>query len=537
MTITATAAKGIINIMLEGANGEQQLLVPTAVAATMTGITAPSGSTGMRLHLRLTNYTTGGTLTINGTGTPNNTETFTVAAPTAQQTQSPLLADFEVVSASAYTAITNVTVSAGLVTGGGLLEILGIQAGKFQAPGVMASNRDPKTYSPNEHSGLIEMDKKILQLTNTTTIDNLDQDCYADISLWWPYMCMGAPTNIASIPATPTSLMAATAITSSMNLTTQPSAPGQKLILTITAFTTAGTLTITGTVNGVAGVTENVSITAAGTYYSANVYSNVSSITNVTTAATLAVGGAFGWQLTFLSGAALYTAAIEWFDGVGSWTHPFSMAHEGIFDIKVHTEGKVSIKGAAQDKLPIGDRTVTPLGGINRIAALGTNLNDIPIVGWQSAVYLDPITGTPMTTPYTNMQELKITLKIPQDPHWTFTNRQNFNRAYPAKRQVTVEASIDFTDLIQYEQFRQNLKQYLVFQFLGQYIGTVSGAIYSKSWTWTVPFKYDGKIGLVSDPKTAIVTAKPKFIAEYDSGIGAAYKLVVITQMPPTYPS
>jgi hypothetical protein len=535
MTITATAAKGIINIMLEGSNGEQQLLVPTAVSATMTGITAPTGSTGMRFHLRLSNWTASGTITINGTGTPNNSEVFSVAAPTAQQTQSPQLANFEVTSANAYTAITNITTT-GLTNG--VLEVLGIQAGKFQAPGTMVSDRDPKTYSPNEHSGLMEMDKKILQLTNATSIDSLTQDVYADISLWWPYMMMGAPTSTASIPATPTSLFSAASISASQSLSTQPTAPGMKLIFTITNFTVAGTLTIAGTSYGVA-TTENISITANGTYYSQNVYSavNASGITNASTAATMAITGAFGWQLTFKSGAALYTAAIEWFDGTGSWTHPFSMADEGTFDVKVNGEGTVSIKGKAQDKLPIGDRTTTPLSGVNRIAALGTNLNDIPIAGWQGMVYLDPITGTPLTTQYTNMQELKITLKVPQDAHYTFTNRQTFNRAYPGKRQALVESTIDFTDLVQYEQFRQNLKQYLVFQFLGPYIGTDSGTIYSKSWTWTVPFKYDGKIGLTSDPKTSIVTIKPKFTAEYDSGIGGSYKLVVITQQPPTYPS
>src|SRR5690348_3233525 len=105
MPISATAAKGIANIMLEGTSGEQLLLAPTAVSATITGITAPSGSTGMRFHIKITNWTASGSFTVNGTGSPGNTETYTVAAPTAQQTQSAQLASFEIVTANAYTAV------------------------------------------------------------------------------------------------------------------------------------------------------------------------------------------------------------------------------------------------------------------------------------------------------------------------------------------------------------------------------------------------------------------------------------------------
>jgi hypothetical protein len=524
--------------MLESSSapGPQLLLAATPVIATITGITAPTGSTGMRFLVHITNWTASGSITITGTGTPGNSETYNIAAPTAQQTQSPQLASNDYVSVNAYTAITNIT-STGLTNG--TITVYGIQAAKFNIPSVMKSKRKPKTYSPNEHSSFIERDKKILQLTNETTIDEIKQDVYADLSLWWPYMMMGAPTTTATIPAAPTVLLAPTAISATQSLTTQPTAPGMKLIFTVTSFTLAGTISINGTSNGISGTTETITVGAAGTYYSSNVYSAVaaSGITSATLAATVGITGVFGWSLTFLSSAQKYSAAIEWYDGVGSWTHPFSFATDGSFDIKVATEATITIKGMAADKLPIGDRTTTPLSGTSRVTSLAANLNDMPLVGWQTAVYLDAITGTPQTTTYYDLQELKVDLKTPDEQAFTFVNSQNYNRVFAGKRECTVDVTLNFIDLIQYEQYRQSLKQYLSFQFLGQYIGTASSTTYNKSWTWTIPIRSDGDFEITSDPGKGLVTAKGMYRGEYDSGIGAAYRLVVVTQIPPTYPS
>lgn len=537
MPISATAAKGSINIMLEGTSGEQVLLVPTAVGATMTGISAPTGSTGMRLHIKITNWTASGSFTINGTGTPGNSETVTVAAPTLQQTQSAQMASFEYVSTNSYTAVTNITTT-GITNG--ILSVGGIQAGKFQVPAVMKSQTKPKVYSPNEHNTLIERDKKILQTVNETTIDELKQDIYADLSLWWAYMMLGSPT-IATIPASPTSLKATTAVSGSpLSLTTQPTAPGMLLILTITSAGGSGTVGLAGTNQYGQSVSETVTCSGSGTFYSSNVYSavNASGVTITgLTGGSIAITGVYGWSLTFLSSANKYTAAIEWYDGVGSWTHPFSFLTDGDFDVKVESEATLSCKGIAQNKLAIGDRTTTPLSGTSRITSIGTSLADMPMVGWQTKVYMDAVTGTPLTTAYADMQELKVTFKIPDEHHYTFTNNAVFNRAYAAKRECTVETTLNFIDLLQYEQFRQNLKQYLAFQFLGQYIGTDSSTPYYKSWTWTLPMRSDGVFEITSDPAKAIVTAKANWRAEYDSGIGGSYKLVVVTQMPPTYPS
>ena len=116
MPITPTSAKGVIGLSIEGVSGEQVLLAPVIALATITGMTVPASSTGYRLHIIISAWVTSGTFVITGVGTPGNTETVTVAAPTTQQTQSQTGYTFEYVSTNAYTSITNITTTGG-VTG------------------------------------------------------------------------------------------------------------------------------------------------------------------------------------------------------------------------------------------------------------------------------------------------------------------------------------------------------------------------------------------------------------------------------------
>jgi len=445
MPLTPTAAKGQIGLMLEGTPGEQQLLAPTVAAATQTGIAAPTGSTGMRLRVLITGWTSSGSYTINGVGTPGNTETHNVPTPTAQQVQSGQTYSDEYPSINAYTAITNITTTGGVT--GAIIYVGGIQASKFLIPCVFKSTRKTPLYSPNEHTGLMARDKRMLQIINETTIDQFDQDLYGDLSLWWPYLMMGAPTATVTIPAVPLSIVAAATIVASMTIASQPTAPGMKLIITATTFTGSPSLTISGTSYGLA-TTETITITANGTYYSSSVYSAITSIGGATNGTTVAVTGVFAWQSTFNGEQSQYTAALEYFDGTGSYIHPFTFLTEGVFDAKVNGETKLTTKGRAQNKIPIGDRTTSPLN-VNRITSLGQPLSDMAMVGWMTLLYTDPITGTAGTTQYLEVEELKVTLKTPIEPHYTFTNVQTYNRAYSLKRECMVDLTIDFRDLVQ----------------------------------------------------------------------------------------
>lgn len=537
MPLTATAAKGIVGVMVEAAPGEQSIMPATTLIATMSaGIVQPTGSTGMRMHLLLTGWTAGGTITITGTGTPNNTETWTVAAPTTQQQQSLQVVDVEYVSVNAYTAITNFTASAPIVAGGGTLVVKGIQAAKFNIPvTAFHSGRKTPMYSPNEHTGLMTRDKRLIQTINNATIDSWTSDLYGDISLYWPYLLMGAPATTVTLPAAPLSIVAAATIIASMTIANQPTAPGMKLILTVTTFTGSPSVTITGTSYGIAGVTETITPTANGTYYSANVYSALTSIGGTINSTTVAVTGVFGWKMTFNEESNRSTLAIEHFDGSGSWIHPFVMSTDGDFTLTAKgSQAMLTIKAIAQDKLPIGDRTTNPLQ-VSRMASLGIPLQDIPIAAWQTNVYLDPITGTAGTTLWLDVDDLKIVLKTPSEAHFTFNNSQNFTRAYPIKPECTADLTLDIINLLQFEQFRQNLKQYLVVAMVGEYIGTTGGTNYSKGWTWTLPGRFDGLYEPEGDPAKGNTFAKPKWRTEYDASIGAAYQLAVVTRNPPSY--
>src|SRR6266571_3104122 len=229
MPLTGTAVRGQTNIAIEATSGEQPVLAATAVAATISaGITQPSGgSVGSRLRIILFGWTAGGTITINGTGLPASTEVATVPAPTPQQLQSPQLASFEYESVNLYTAITNFQCSAPLVTGGGVLVVKQCQGGKFNIPDTaFKSGRKVPTYSPNEHSGVMARDKKIIATVNEPDIGTWDSDFYGDLSLYWVYLMVGSPTWV-TIPAAPLSVVASATITASMTIASQPTAPDE----------------------------------------------------------------------------------------------------------------------------------------------------------------------------------------------------------------------------------------------------------------------------------------------------------------------
>jgi hypothetical protein len=539
MALTPTTAKGTVGLMMESAgSGFQPILAATPIASSITGLTALTGSTGMRLYIRITNWTTAGTISVSGTGIPASTEgPYTVAAPTAQQVQSPQLASFDLVTTNVYATGSSPTIT---TTGmaNAIVAVYGIQGPKYGVPvTAFKSDRKVPEVSPLEHNGRMARDNHLIATQNETTIDTFDSDFYPDTSLYWPELMIGIP-SWTTIPATPTALFPATALASTQSLTTQPTAPSMKLVLTVTSFTVAGTITLNGTSWGIP-TSEIISITGNGTYYSANSYTAIATngIVNATTAATLAIGGIFCFQGIVNEEAVRATAAVEFFDGSASWVHPFSAMTEGDITITAKGEAKLTLKGIAQDKLAIGDRTTNPLQ-VNRTVALANGAGDVPIAGWQTVVYIDPITGTPQTTVLTDAdEEIKISIKAPVEPHWTFNNQQPFTRAYPGKPECTATMTYDVLNLLQNEQFRQNLKQYLVVAMIGRYVGTSSGTAYYEGWTWTLPGRYDGSYGQEGDPGKANPFAKPTWRTEYDAGIGGTYQLKIITQQPPTYNS
>lgn len=532
MALTATSSKGTVGIMIEGTSGMQQLLAPVAASATTTGISAPSGSTGMKLLIRFTSWSASGTFTVNGTGSPNSSDgPITLPAPTAQQTQGGTYS-FDYVTTNNYTAITNVTTTGGAT--GATIAVYGIQAAKYNVPVTKyVTKRKVPKYSPNEFSGLMARDKKLIDTLNETSIDSFDSDFYGDLSLYWVYAMLGSP-SWATLPAAPLSVVASGTLVATLTIANQPTAPGMKLIIAVSTFTGNPSLTITGTSYGLT-TTETITPTANGTYYSANVYSAITTITSATNATTVAITGVFAWKGTVNGEATRQTLATEHFDGSASWIYPFGFMTDGVMTIKTKDSASLTLKGMAQDKIAIGDRTTNPLQ-TSRVTSLGVPLGDLPVAGWQTQVYIDAITGTAGTTVFLDAEEeIKITIQAKVDHKYTFNNQQTFTRAYPNKPECLVDLSYDIINLLQNEQFRQNLKQYLFVQLFGRYIGTTGSTAYYEGWQWTLPVRYDGEYGQEADVSKGNVYAKPKLRCEYDAGIGSAYQLVCITQQPPNY--
>ena len=155
------------------------------------------------------------------------------------------------------------------------------------------------------------------------------------------------------------------------------------------------------------------------------------------------------------------------------------------------------------------------------------------IAGWQTAWFIDPLSGTPGTTA-SQVLDWKIIFKIPRTRNFPAVNSQRLQSVTRKQRETEIELTILFEDLIQYEKYRQNVKQLLVAQFISNILmGTTGGTTYFKNWTFTFPAKI---IEAKRDPtKLERVEAKIKFSTEYTDTLGYEIKFVSQNQLPPNY--
>src|SRR5262249_48709173 len=199
----------------------------------------------------------------------------------------------------------------------------------------------------------------------------------------------------------------------------------------------------------------------------------------------------------------------------------------------IDKETTVSYKGLSQDKLPIGDRTTNPLSA-SRVVSL-SQPTDLPMIGWQTLVYADALSGTPQTTAYSDLIDVKIAVKCPHNPVWTPPATQRYSRVYRQQRSIMATATIDFVNLTRYENWRRNIKEFLAFQFQGSYIGSISGTVYNKSYTWILPAQYAKFKEDASKLENVTVALEAKGI--YEPSVSYSAKLICINQQPPTYTS
>lgn len=538
-----TSALGTLGIVLENLSSPGLVtLYSGAVSSSFSLTTQPSGSTGMRLLIHVEGNTATGTVSIAGTTVSGSSPETTPTIPLPPAGQNSVVTAFEYVTQTTFSAVNSNGVTCSGLTNG-VITIYGIQAAKYLVPCIADIEKDFDYHIPKEARGLLDAETTMQQKQNKTKISKIDQDLYPEDSLYLGYVGISQTPTVTTIPASPTSLKASTAVSSApFSLTTQPTTPGMMLIFTVTGSSATGTITVAGT--NQYGIATSETITANGngsngngTYYSANCYSAVN--TNGIGATGLTSGsitttGVFGWQYVFVPDAnALYSAAFEWYTGTDSHAVPWGIFTDLEVDFGVDKETKIALKGMAQDKLPIGSRSTDPLSA-SRVVSLGQP-TDLPLIGWQTAVYVDALTGTPGTTAYSSVIDGKISIKVPQKEIWTATTTQRYSKVYRQQRSAQVSATIDFTNLTRYEQWRKNIKEFLAFTFYGAYIGNVSGTVYNKSYQWIFPAQYAKFKEDASKLENVTVALEAKGV--YESSTGFSHKLVVTCQQPPTYTS
>jgi hypothetical protein len=343
------------------------------------------------------------------------------------------------------------------------------------------------------------------------------------------------PTTPSTSPS-PVSLMAITPVAATMSLTTQPTAPGMKMIIVLSGTSIAGTIGLAG--KDVFGNNQSETLTipasGSGTYYSSNIYSliNPSGVTTTgLTSGSLVITGVFGWNRNWLPSINTLTQTIEWFTGSESLTLPFTDFSDYEFDFDVKKEFTLKCKGIAQDRLPIGNRAATPLT-FSQVAALSQPV-DRPNASWACSVFMDPITGTPGTTSFGSMLSGKLKFTQPTEGVHTLGNKQVLTQITRGKWDVSLDAKLIYTDVLQLEQFRQDNKQYVQLQFFGRSVGSNN----VQTITFIIPFKFN-KFEVTSTPSMKYPEADIAGIGEYDPGIGASYKVSWINSVnPPNYTS
>lgn len=543
---TTGAAKGYTfagaeyGTSLQGLNA---LLTDTAVSAlpvSATNAISATATYGMRLVIFAYNHTASGTISIAGTAP------FSGAAVNETSTTLPVM---ERPGQMAQYATTNTyaTINAsGITLGGGLtngrIQIYGIQAAHRLLPGIFKLSDKTKEHSPQAQRGIYDRDVDLVPLAKECEWE-WECDGYPDSSLWLLYSSYSAAPTIASIPASPTALLAATSSVSSGNasLTAQPTTPGMILQVVIAGGpASAGTVTITGT--NLLGEAYSETVVPSNkfnnTFYSIGVFASVNASGVVWTAmgggATVAVNGIFGWSFTGLPGDTLQTNVFEQWDGQSNWVAPFAFCDEWTIEGGMDAEVKITGKGKPQDVIPVGDTTNSAV----QITAL-TQSQDRPITGWRGLIWIDSISGTAGTTVQADLRSWKITVATPWS--WRYTSAGNPQpymtptRAYRGKRHVEVELKLDLTTTVlnsEIQAFRRRNKRQVRIQLLGDLLGTVAGTNYNQGWIFDLPLRYVADYERAFDASTENVEVTLKGMVEYDVALGYSHKIQYFGRYP-----
>lgn len=537
-----------VRLCLEQSPGEQLLMPETAAAATMSLTTQPnvaSPTTGMHLHFYVIGNTAAGTIVIAGTNPAGGAVTSqTYHIPIAPQnaqgyTEFTTIEVFATVNASGITT-TGLSASAEII-------VFGSPAGKYLIPATFEAEEKIPKFSPPDKRGILFKNLRVSQLAKGAAIDKLDSALYPD-SLWLAYMLIGASPVVTTVPASPSSLLAATTKAATMTLTSGPKAPGQFLIFTPASNSATGTITLSGTDQYGNSVSETINVAANNNpVYSTKRYSALTSpgtnqftTTGLSTGATLAVTGVFAWVYTWtydgINNLSLYSATFEHFDGVIGKKLPYSILTDGTFDWQKEKDIAVTCKGEAQDYLLVGDPNPSSWpAGSNPFATLAQPTS-LPMISWPGTFFLDALPGTPGTTQTGEFLTFKAQIATGQKPFYIGDGMQRWSDVTRASEpDFSIDATVVFQNYQEYlTYFKSNQKFVAVANFQGSLLGSLSGSTYYEYWQWTFPAKFDT---YKPDSSKNPVEVTAKIMSEYDFGLGYAYKLAVCCQVPPTYTS
>jgi hypothetical protein len=253
------------------------------------------------------------------------------------------------------------------------------------------------------------------------------------------------------------------------------------------------------------------------------------------TGGSVAVSGFFASKFVFLlpASAGMQTIAMSAFSGTETAAFPFSFLDDLAIEADVTNEVKLTAKVGSQDKVPLGNRATAPMT-TSRLPSLAQP-TDYPMAGWQQLIYIDPLSNSPFTTLFSDLEVFKLSFSTGLKPTYLANNRQVYDRLYQdaSSTEVKLETTLDFRDIVEYEKYRTNQKRIVGIKLLDYetYLGNSSGPVH-RYWQFTLPMKW-----LASDPDRGKEKVEAKFqgICEYEDSLGYAARLEVVCQQPPNY--
>ena len=532
------------------APGESLLMPLTTGASTMSLTTQPntiSATTGMHLHFFIIGNATAGTIGIVGTNASGGAQTsITYHVPIAPQNAQGYS---EFTTKEAWATVTASSITLTTLTPCQVM-VFGSFAGKFLLPITSDSEEKIAKFSPQDKRGILAKNLRVTQLGKMTDLSKFDSALYPD-SLWAYYMLIGNTPVVTTVPAVPTTKLAATTIAATMTLTTGPASPGEFFIFTPAANSVAGTIVLSGTDNYGNAISETITVGANNNVvYSTKRYASINNAgnnkfatTGMSVAGTLAVTGVFAWSYAYtydgINNYTPYSAALEAYNGVFGVVLPGTILTDGTWTWDKTKEISFAGKGECQDFCIVGDNSPTStanyLSGTNPFATIAQPTS-LPVVSWPASFYIDQI---PSSTPFTTQDGSLLTLKIgiTTGRKWVAAGdgqqRPSFV-TWDTEPDFTVDGTMITQNYQYYDQlFKSNSKFAVGATFQGNLLGKDASNTYYENIQWTLPVKFDT---LHVDYSKNPVEYAFKEMSEYDFiQLGYYYKCVVTCQQPPTY--